>query len=455
MVKNRNTLVASVALVLWLAIGVAFGGVGYSPPLAVNGPHFYYLSETGSDRNNGLTPDKPWLTFTFASAHMVGNSTLILACGDYPTNGASGSLNQFHNIASANLGDRGWLTVMGDPACPNYPSITGTAGGGIPISPTTQSNFTQYRHLQLVCTYQSNCNCAASVFPAHHLAFVDLLIGPCHGGGIAMSGGNDYIYIAHVIAHDTSDTSTFQGSGISVGFMVASDDLPGFHNIIKDVISYNNITTFAGSHTDGNGIIIDDSYGDQKSQPEYQHATLIDGAIVFNNGARGVEVFDSSYVVVRHVASYNNGQDSQLVGASYGVGDAVYPSINTERAHDNQFYDIAAKEKVATVPAFRLGGVHNFMQSSVGMNIDGTVPKIQGSNNVLGSRMIYADPQFVDPDNPGTTWASIKAAFTLKAGSPGLGTGYDWGYNGTPAFWDSVHSTWTENVPMGSANMGQ
>ncbi len=62
--------------------------------------------------------------------------------------------------------------------------------------------------------------------------------------------------------------------------------------------------------TDGNGIIIDDFRCKQNAPgqgPPYPHNTLVENNVVFANGGRGVHVFSSDRVTLRHNTAWGNG----------------------------------------------------------------------------------------------------------------------------------------------------
>src|SRR5215475_503771 len=63
--------------------------------------HLYYLSSTGSDSNNGLSPSSPWLT---AHHNLQCGDVVIAAAGTYTNNFSSQSFGTVANCPSTSAG---------------------------------------------------------------------------------------------------------------------------------------------------------------------------------------------------------------------------------------------------------------------------------------------------------------------------------------------------------------
>jgi parallel beta-helix repeat protein len=112
------------------------------------------------------------------------------------------------------------------------------------------------------------------------------------------------------------------GPATDYGYVPSGNDLssatPGgyspFHNVVAWNSVYNNRiapynSVACGSHTDGNGIIMD-TFLDLYSQTlVFPYQTLVSNNVSYYNGGRGVHVFRTSNVTVANNTVYNNGTD--------------------------------------------------------------------------------------------------------------------------------------------------
>lgn len=101
-------------------------------------------------------------------------------------------------------------------------------------------------------------------------------------------------------------------SGISVHHpqnITGDTDTEGFRIIIRNNISYDNVTK-TGAHTDGNGIILDDFRATKAPHlPGYTYPSLIENNLVYHNGGEGIQVVWSDYATVRNNTAWHNGLD--------------------------------------------------------------------------------------------------------------------------------------------------
>ncbi len=168
----------------------------------------------------------------------------------------------------------------------------------------------------------------------HHVSVTNSIIKDNPGGGISTIRA-DYITIENNEVSGNSFYSTFNTSGISLYQNNNSDGNNGLKNIIRGNVVHSNknlikdFNHFSEANlyspdlslrpkiTDGNGIIIDDAArtqviesvdGGQSAQnlPAYQGKTLIENNIVYNNGARGIEAFNSANVEIKNNTLANN-----------------------------------------------------------------------------------------------------------------------------------------------------
>ncbi len=153
----------------------------------------------------------------------------------------------------------------------------------------------------------------------HHIGVLNMHVHDFAGGGINLNN-SDYFTISRNVVHDTSKKSPYQEFGISVWEPHAiykykprgPNDDENFHIKITNNISYNNSITSAvkGEHTDGNGIIIDAWKHDQSPPYDpYPYEGLVQGNLVYANGAKGIQVAYSVNVTVANNTAIGNNLD--------------------------------------------------------------------------------------------------------------------------------------------------
>ena len=162
----------------------------------------------------------------------------------------------------------------------------------------------------------------------HHIRVIGNEIHDFAEGGISALESNHIT----VVGNRTYRNAMFgchSGSGISLAYLQpggGEDNRDGYTNYVVGNVSYENenisVQCFSDSLgpviTDGNGIIIDQN----DLSGEYSGRTLIADNVVFDNGGRGIMVFESSGVDVVNNLSYNNIGTGNLLGR-----DGPHPEI--------------------------------------------------------------------------------------------------------------------------------
>ncbi len=153
----------------------------------------------------------------------------------------------------------------------------------------------------------------------HHIGVFNMHIHDVGGGGVSLNS-NDYFTIWNNVVHDTSRTSAYQESGISVWQPHAIYDYKPegpyddekFHIKILNNIAYHNYISEAvkEDHTDGNGIILDAWKHDQSPPFDvYPYEGLVQGNLAYGNGGRGIQVVYSRNVTVANNTAFGNNWD--------------------------------------------------------------------------------------------------------------------------------------------------
>ena len=248
------------------------------------------------------------------------------------------------------------------------------------------------------------------------------------GGSGIQFNYSEFIVIEGNTTFGNAGTNGWHCSGISVyqnRNITGDTETPGFRTIVRDNVSYNNITlaVVEGDHTDGNGIIIDDFQSTQTAGfPNYTFPTLVENNLAFGNGSKGIQVTWSDFVTVRgNTVAFNNVDDLNL-GTWRG-------ELSNQQSSNNTWIDNVAVTNPAFNPHntaignYSYGGYINenvVWENNVTFNGTPGQPsfKTDGGNNApLASdgNLLGVDPRFLDPD---------AFDFRLSPDSPAFGLGW-------------------------------
>jgi parallel beta-helix repeat protein len=332
--------------------------------LSYNAPFYtcvrnFYVATTGRDSNAG-TQTSPWLTIQHAdsSSRLPGDcinvesgtyqaSIVVRHGGTAPTSTGyiayrCSSLDGCHVLAPANSNH---LWLIESPA--NFVVVDGfeiDGNGTIPGKPDGVADQ---------CIGSSWDDNRYDMTPnndsSHHIWVLNNIVHHCNLSGISFSN-KEWIYVVHNKVYHNSWTSGYEGSGIGLvvsqciesgnpscasgttagpntgSYAPSGMDLtyaPPFHNIV----SYNDVSDnseahngiHCGSHTDGNGIILDTFFDEQTHTITYPYQTLVVGNVSYGNGGRGIHVFATSNVTVANNTAYGNGLNTCI--NAYYLGD--------------------------------------------------------------------------------------------------------------------------------------
>ncbi|MBC8101744.1 MAG: hypothetical protein H7Z41_04065 [Cytophagales bacterium] len=259
----------------------------------------------------------------------------------------------------------------------------------------------------------------APMYASHHLRFLNNVIHGYGTGGIC-SLDCDYIYVEGNLIYDTAKTSPYGGSAISFCRSFNSDDAPGYHNVVRRNVCYDNelkvsvLSTSGGNGkalTDGNGIIIDvfnrsranplKPHGEDRDGPllPYRGRTLVENNLVYNNGGRGVHIFRSDKVDVINNTCYQNQKTPDINAGELTAIESDYVVIANNIAYGR-------KEKRGNTQD---GSAHVIWADNLFFNVEDVL---------VHDGLVQRDPLFVA--------ASLTAkpeGFRLRPGSPALGKG--------------------------------
>jgi parallel beta-helix repeat protein len=177
----------------------------------------------------------------------------------------------------------------------------------------------------------------------HHIWLINNTVHHCNMSGISLAW-KEWYYVIHNTVYHNSYTSGWQGSGISLvviecmeradpschsgsTYVPSEMDLsfaPPFHNVISWNDVHNNMLSVGnpvpcGSHSDGNGIILDTFLDGATNKVAFPYRTLVLGNLSYSNGGRGIHAFRASNITVANNTVYGNGTDNCING--FAIGD--------------------------------------------------------------------------------------------------------------------------------------
>jgi parallel beta-helix repeat protein len=360
---------------------------------------YYVDSINGNDINLGTAPNLAFKTIQQANQKVAAGDIIYVKNGIY-----------YEDVTIQSSGSPGrWITFQAFPG--HRPIIIGNYQAFKVLG-----SYIKIIGFEVTAKAENGIAVGGAEKGNHHTQIMKNVI---HDSGCNAIGGvkTDYLLISDNTVYRNAFTAPWQCSGISIYQAVASDHKPGFHNIIRKNISYSNENKSPRSNgmvTDGNGIIIDDFRHSQNKQPhsKYTARTLIENNIVFDNGGRGIHIFQSDNVVVRNNTTFHNLKSNILEGTLNG-------ELATYFSSKIIFYNNIAYAQDKSKKTFSDGySTGNLWDYNLSFNGQISVGK-DNSNARLGrNNLIDLDPLFVNASIIAST-----ANFRLRPNSPALNSG--------------------------------
>lgn len=259
----------------------------------------YYVSTTGANTSDG-SQATPWRTISKAMKSIQPGDEVVVKAGTY---------NELVRIKVGGTAD-------------NYTVLRSEVPGGAKIAPLATQDFgvhvnTNYVKLDGFEIYGANM-AGVTAHLVHHVTISNNVVHDNKGNGISATR-SDFITIENNVTY--SNASVGARSGISVFHpenLTGDTSSNGYRIIVRNNISYDNVTK-TGSHSDGNGIIMDDFRSTQAtSRDPYLFSSLVENNLVYNNGGKGIQVNYSDYVTVRNNTAWHNNVDPLSTGTWHG-----------------------------------------------------------------------------------------------------------------------------------------
>jgi parallel beta-helix repeat protein len=390
----------------------------YKPTLTYNCLRNFYIATTGSDSNSGTSPSQAYKTINAATTRndLLPGDCLNVQPGNYTE-------AVVMDKGGTNASPNGYVVLRSSTpqAAKLLPPVSGT-------DPTVgmRASYIILDGFDVKGGIGSGID--ACIFTGkHHMGVLNNVVHDSGGSGISMCWG-DYFHVEGNVTYNNANTSTYQGSGISIYEAQKFDDAAGFHITVRNNIAYNNRITFncaskglgAKCHTDGNGIIIDDFQNSQAAGNgiNYSRATLVENNLVFNNGGAGILVFLSDNVTVRNNTAYFNSTDLD--------NNATWRAemTNSFSANNKWIHNIAVANPSISNLNYAYQNVSVSPYLNPGVVWQNNIGYANGTNNI--ARVDTAGTFTVTAANPLFVAASIDplvADFRLQAGSPARSAG--------------------------------
>jgi parallel beta-helix repeat protein len=315
---------------------------------------FYVSSTNGNDRSSGTDQNSPFASLQKAADMAGAGDTVYIMPGNYSnadpnqnvvTLNQSGTADAPITFKAFDPNNKPVIKVrnyVGIELAGSYINLDGliVEGNAKEFSNMTveQVDALQKSQGRFTSPITSGTGIAIGGFyrnaSPHHVTITNSIVKDNPGGGISAIRA-DYITIENNEVSGNSFYSTFNTSGISLYQNNNSDSNTGLKNIIRNNVVHSNKNLIKDFNhfkeenlnhpdpalrpkiTDGNGIIIDDAArtqviqnvdGSQSPQnlPAYQGKTLIENNKVYDNGARGIQTFNSSNVEIKNNTLANN-----------------------------------------------------------------------------------------------------------------------------------------------------
>jgi parallel beta-helix repeat protein len=381
-------------------------------------PTSYYVSGSGSDYQNGLTPEAAFRDIQRAADLTIPGDTVYVMDGIYASRAAASDVVSITRSGTANE----WISYRAYPgAKPKLVSDTWHAFAILGASYIIIDGFDLQGNndnitLQQAIAEQGNLNNpltsgngigvraswdSPSTYP-HNIIIRNNKIHDFGGGGIGTNNA-DYVTIENNTVYNNGWYSPYSSSGISTYQNWNFDDNAGYKMLINGNTLYNNQNLIpwlqTGEITDGNGIIVDDTRNTQNGSTLgiYQGRTLIENNVAYNNGGSGIHVYEADFVDILNNTTYQNSRSSEINRGEISAIDA-----NDVRVFNNIMSATPGKSANSLLNVTNVVFDYNLLFNS--SNYD-----LAGKNDVIG-----VDPQFSNP---------ASGNFALNPYSPAIDKG--------------------------------
>lgn len=385
----------------------------------------YFLRTDGNDKNSGKinTETGAWLSFRFAVSQLKPGDTLTFNNGAFTTEGFY--IENIHGTESSPI------TIRSLNPLKSILSRTETANVDRSVVEFSNSSHIIFDGFE-VFDNQTGIESGVDVRnSSHYITVNNCYIHDCACGGI-VSRLSDYLVFDSNIVRDNAKRNKWNCSGLSIWHPVELDQKTGFHIVVKNNVAFENECDIAftplgfKNPTDGNGIIIDDFRNTQGGGQEggYKAAVLVENNLSFNNGGRGIAVFESDNVTVKNNTTYHN---LRIINK--------YIDYSGEISIDNSKGSSVANNIMVKNPEVRSKGLRCFDNDGKNTVVTGNL--IIGDMDFCGQTLTESENKILDAANQNypkflnpklnakfKTINDFRKYFGLKSKSPVKGKGF-------------------------------
>ncbi|WP_392531416.1 choice-of-anchor Q domain-containing protein [Nostoc sp. C117] len=378
----------------------------------------YYVSGSGSDKNNGLSTKYPFRTIQRAANLTNPGDTVFIMNGVYKNSHPSGVVL---GITRSGTPDA-WITYTAYPG--DSPKIQHNGWHGILI--TDGAAYIEVNGLEVVgnnnntnldyaMSQRSNAsnpltngNCITisgrGRGHTHHIRILNNKVHDCGGAGIGALE-SDYLTLDNNEVYNNAWYAVYGCSGISLlNNWNYNNNTDSYRMVLTRNKVYNNrmyIPWFKnGKIEDGNGIIVDRARNDQAGSKlsAYQGRILIANNITYKNGGGGIHTFKSDHIDIINNTSYQNSQSPEILYGQISINDGKNVRVLNNILYSQRGVPINYNPSKNTNTVFNYNIYNN----------NGYTANRPGPNDIV------ADPQFVNA--PG-------GDFRVKSTSPAINSG--------------------------------
>lgn len=389
-------------VVLLLAILLGAWTHGGSVSSGIN----YYISSSGNDASDGLTPATAWAS----PNHSVN-------CGDI-INAAAGAYSSSNFVAAK------WGTVSN---CPSANGIyfakvacVGPDVSSCSINDTTINGMNVSKSNWAVVGWiatSSNGGCfttnPAGSATIHHIAFVNVIANGCQFNGVTAftntigspQFGVDYLAIVGVIAFNAAQGTVHCYSGVSIYEPANIDTKTGTHIYVAGVFAFGNIdpiTCESSGNSDGEGIIFDNWNHSQQAGVPYTGQGVIEQSLLIGNGSNGIQIFQntSANVYIQSSTTYGNMLNSTKTGTFLGefLNNGSFTTSVTNSIFQATVQTISGNPNYATY--IGLGDATDTVSGNYIFGVAGNNEGLCCSGGFAYGANTQATPNFVSPAIP-------------------------------------------------------
>ncbi len=381
-----------------------------------------YVSNDGSDGNDGLDESEPMRSIQSAVDRAQPGDTVLVRGGYYSYDYSRGDVVSINNSGRADA----WISLKGYPG--EAPVIANANVSGIKVSASYvlvegfviegTRDQVSYDEAQSEAWNMDNPK-TSGIGIAVGVPWNNPGVHPTHivirGNEIIKNSGAgintdkvDYVLIENNVISGNAYWSPYGNSGISMYQNWDTDGSDAYKFIVRGNLitdTFNKVASaFFGVISDGNGIIIDDGRHTQSLSGEqqggtYRGRTLIDSNLIYGNGGRAVNIFSSDHVDVVNNTTYQNS-----IQEATPEGEIVISSASDIRVENNI---LVARDDRPVVTRY------NSDSETIRNNL------VSGGNGFDGdsdSNLVGMDPEFLNAD---------ENDFRVSDSSPAIDAG-DW-----------------------------